>query len=59
MLELAKPWVLAEIEYFELAWTEYLEGGRAEPELTGSELRRLTGLFNTVAAWITSMRLAA
>lgn len=59
LLELAKRWLVAEIEHFEMAWNDYLRGDRAEPELTGPELRRLTGLFNTAAFWITSMRLAA
>ena len=59
MLELAKPWLLAEIEHFDIAWDDYLKGDRSEPELTGAEIRRLTRLFNTVAAWVTCMRLAA
>jgi hypothetical protein len=59
MLELAKPWLLAEIEHFDMAWDDYVKGDRREPELTGPEIRRLTGHFNMVAAWVSSMRLAA
>lgn len=59
MLELAKCWLVAEIEHFDLAWDDYLNGDRREPELTGPEARHLTRLFNTVVPWVSCMRLAA